>query len=143
MLKNNFIGVALLLLVCVVPVSAQQRILDFLVFKGNNEVGKLRAIKTIEPNRIVCSLYSDVKINAIIEVNVIENIKNVFQNNELLSSTHKRFVNGNLKVDNTLSRKQNVYQKKKKNNSSNLLNITISKCVLSLYFEEPVLVTDV
>lgn len=112
--------------------------LSFLVYKGADQIGKLHIIQLIEPNRITYTLTSDVSIDLIVEFNIEETIKDVFEKGHLQSSVHTRYVNGTLKEKNTLDKVDNGYKLMDRDGSEKHLKQVIKGSVLSLYFVEPI-----
>ncbi|MBA4057023.1 MAG: hypothetical protein C0490_20075, partial [Marivirga sp.] len=53
--------------------------LNFLVYKGADRIGTLRISQQMEPERITYTLVSDVSIDLIVEFNIEETIKDVFE----------------------------------------------------------------
>lgn len=112
--------------------------LNFLVYKGPNQIGTLRISQLVESNRITYTLTSDVSIDLIVEFNIEETIKDVFEKGYLKSSTHTRYVNETLRANNTLVRLDSVYKITDSETAVKYIREKIQVSVLSLYFEEPV-----
>lgn len=112
--------------------------LNFLVFKGADQIGTLAISQLIESNRITYTLTSDVSIDLIVEFNIEETIKDVFEKGYLKSSTHTRYVNETLRASNTLIRLDSVYKITDSDATVKYVKEDIQVSILSLYFDEPI-----
>ncbi len=111
--------------------------LDFVVLKGSERLGTITISQQIDANRITYILRSDVNVDFIFSLNILEKITDVFENGTLSSSTHQRYINGVLKSSNSLSKHGNEYLVVSSNDKVKRLNDYIPTSVLSLYFNEP------
>lgn len=133
-----FLIVVFSLLVPVRASTTEYNTLKFLVFKGADQIGTLDISQLIESSRITYTLTSDVSIDLIVEFNIEETIKDVFEKGYLKSSTHTRYVNETLRANNTLIRLDSVYKITDSDAAVKYIKENIRVSVLSLYFEEPV-----
>ena len=115
------------------------RKLDFVVFKGDDQVGTLTANEKIEGKRTTYSLLSHVTIRLLFTFKIIENINNVFENGHLKSSVHTRHINGSLKTENRIQRiDSNAYTMTDADKTVKHINEAIHNTILELYFKEPI-----
>jgi len=131
----------ILVFISLIPVfgsPTECTILNFLVYKGADPVGTLRVSQLIESERITFILVSDVSIDLIVEFNIEETIKDVFEKGCLQSSNHTRYVNKTLRANNTLVRSERGYKITDSDAVVKHVNEDIRVTVLSLYFDEPV-----
>ncbi len=131
-----------LVLVCLAhlpgrTVAGEYRKLTFLVYKGSEQVGTLHVSELVELSRTTYTLTSDVNIDLIIEFNIEETIKDIFENGRLLSSVHTRYVNETLRANNTANHIDGKYKLVDVDASVKYLKEKIEVTVLSLYFQEP------
>jgi hypothetical protein len=118
------------------PFSSIQK-LTLSVYKGNTKIGVIHTGKQSVNNKTTYYLLSVVKMECIIKQEIKEDITDVFEQGILIRSTQQRFINGDLKLKNTLLKNGNVYELNNAEKATNELVPNIDASVLSIYFAEP------
>ncbi|HTF81726.1 MAG TPA: DUF6134 family protein, partial [Cytophagales bacterium] len=130
-------GFCILLLGSFKETSTRSSHIHFLVKIGNNEVGTLEAIQAIENEKVSYFLHSEVQVGMLFNLKIQEKISDVFERGNLSHSTHTRYINGDLKSNNSALWNGNSYLLKNKNQHQKHLKDSIYASVLSIYFREP------
>lgn len=77
--------------------------IKFTVYYGSNKVGKLNAIMSVSGEQTTCHINSQVNVDILLTVTVVERTSDVFKGGSLVSSHHTRLVNGSKRANNTVS----------------------------------------
>jgi len=120
-------------------VFGESQTLDFVVYKGNDQIGTLSISRIVNDTRTTYSLTSSVTIDMLVDFRIIENITDVFDQGTLTSSRHTRHVNGTLRASNKAERYDHRYKLTNTNAEIRYMEDPIELSILSLYFHEPVM----
>lgn len=116
---------------------------SYSVYHNSKKVGTVTTTKVINDKKITYSLLSDVKIDLIIDISIVEQITDVFESDQLNNSSHSRKINTVEKVNNTASWNGKLYQLAKNGKQGNTITEKIKTTVMSLYYSEPADLTKV
>lgn len=119
------------------PAQAQTAVHRFRVLKGDDPVGELRVEQQVTERQTVFVMKSRATFDFLLTIHVEENITDVFENGSLISSSHQRYVNGDLKVNHEVKRNEKGYRVVDHSDRIRELDDSIQSSVLSLYFKEP------
>lgn len=117
--------------------------IDFTVYIGSDQVGKLSITKHEFGGKIVYHLHSEVGVKLLVGIDIQENIQDVFANGLLQTSEHTRFVNNSQRIKNSLHYTQQQYVLRKNDKTCGYLTSPIRYSITSLYFAEPVMPVQV
>lgn len=109
----------------------------FVVQRGNAKIGELTVTEKKVNEKVTYALTSDVLVQFLFTIQVRESIKDVFEHDRLVHSSHQRYVNGALKIDHILQHNGINYTMVDKDKRTAQLNDPIERSTLSIYFSEP------
>jgi hypothetical protein len=115
----------------------QTRTINFHVERGGERIGTLSVLQKVSKHRTTYTLSSDVEVEFLFNIQVTEKITDVFEDGYLLSSSHQRYVNGVLKVDQSVHRGGVGYLVVDQGDRMKQLEDGIEQSILTLYFQEP------
>lgn len=117
--------------------STSNETTTYSVYHNSKKVGTVTTTKTVSNKKTTYSLLSDVKIDLIIDINIVEQITDVFESDQLNNSNHSRKINTVEKVNNTASWNGKLYQLAKNGKQGTTIAEKIKTTVMSLYYSEP------
>lgn len=115
----------------------ETRKITYDVLRGGDKIGTLSVLQKVSKQRTTYTLSSDVEVEFLFNIQVSEKITDVFEDGYLLTSSHQRYVNGVLKVDQSVQRGGVGYRVVDQGDRMKELEDGIEVSILSLYFQEP------
>lgn len=115
----------------------ETREINYDVLRGGDKIGTLSVLQKVCKQRTTYTLSSDVEVEFLFNIQVSEKITDVFEDGSLLMSSHQRYVNGVLKVDQSVQRGGVGYRVVDQGDRMKELGDGIEVSILSLYFQEP------
>lgn len=109
----------------------------YTVYHNSQKVGTVTTNKTVTNNQTTYSLYSEVNIDMIIDIKIIEQITDVFESERLHTSTHSRKINSVEKANNKATWNGSMYLISKNGKQEKTIKDKINATVMSLYYKEP------
>ncbi len=119
-------------------IHAQEKTLCYAVMHNGEKKGKLMLHQSINGNKVHIKIESEVKARFIFMITVQSIEEAIFQNGILIFSSVYRKVNNNERVNQQLRAQNNSYNITNKNRETNLDVYPIKYSTLSLYYQEPV-----
>ena len=111
----------------------------FDVTLNDNIVGDLTITEKKVDSVISYTLLSNVKVNYLITVKIVERMNEDFDSGILVKSNHTRHINRVKKASNHLIRKNRIYEiYDSVENEATKINSPIGESTLSVYFKEPI-----
>ena len=139
-----YAGLMMLLLLLLPKLSESQNTqLNYSIIQGKNHVGWLSIEKKLNGNRTTLTLTSEVKTRIIVPINVYTKEVSTYESGQLIFSSTSRKTNGNTKLNKQTKLEGANYVVCKNGNRQDLAISFIGINLLSLYFQEPVGVTQV
>lgn len=117
--------------------------LHFVVYVGSDKAGTLSISKNVEGEKVSYHLHSEVHVNLLVGIAVVEDIQDVFVKGFLQTSEHTRFVNRTQRIKNSVSYANQQYRLSTNDKHQGFITSAIRASITSLYFVEPVLLTPV
>ena len=117
--------------------AAQNNTLHYDITRNDKIIGFLKLQKKEDGDKTYLNLVSDVNVNFIINTSIKIKEHSVYQNNNLIYSESKRFVNDNEKVNNKTSLVKGIYYLDKSGFTETLKVPLINYNLLLMYFNEP------
>ena len=144
--KIHFVVVMVIIfLLALMPLlsKSQSLQLKYKVSQGSNDIGWLTIERQTIGNRLTLVLLSEIKIRFVFMINVFTKECSTFDNGKLQNSSVYRKANGTLKVDKQTSLNGGQYEVSEDGGKSVLPITYIGKNLLSLYFQEPIGISQV
>jgi len=117
--------------------AAQNNTLHYDITKNDKIIGFLKLQKKEDGDKTYLNLVSDVNVNFIINTSIKIKEHSVYENNNLIYSESKRFVNDNEKVNNKTFLTKGIYYLDKNGSIETLKVPLINYNLLLMYFNEP------
>ena len=117
--------------------------LKYKVSQGSNDIGWLTIERQTIGNRLTLVLLSEIKTRFVFMIHVITKEYSTFENGKLQNSSVYRKANGTIKVDKQISFNRGLYEVSEDGEKSVLPITYIGKNLLSLYFQEPIGISQV
>lgn len=133
----KLLTIALLLTSHKFPDSNTSSVQNFVVYYKSSKVGTLKTIQTKKDTEVSYHLHSEVKIMMVAEVNIVEDMKDIFKDGKLENSVYRRSINKDEKANNTVVREPAGYVISKDGKKQNVMKGPIDLTVMSLYYQEP------
>lgn len=129
-----------LLIIFLVPMSssAQNFQLNYKIVRNGEDIGWLKLDKNTVGNKSVLLLVSEIKTKVVFPITVFAKESSAFENGKLVYSSQIRKTNGAVKLDKQTKLMENKYEVTTNGEKENLFLPTITKNLLSLYFQEPI-----
>lgn len=123
--------------------NAQDKILSFEVWKNRSHIGNISMTEKINSDSVVYDLSSTITAKAIIKMKITGIEKSVYKNGILVYSSISRELNSNLRVNKKLLLNDGKYDLINKGRISTLPINKITDNLVTLYFNEPVNLSQV
>ncbi|MBU3675646.1 MAG: hypothetical protein FGM54_00460 [Chitinophagaceae bacterium] len=118
--------------------------LHYDVVKDSKKVGYFQIGRAVNPGEVVIRSESTVRVSMLFTIEVIDKMYAVFRNNVLHTATIYRTLNGNVRVNNLTQWQNGKYALSTKDDKNNgAFTQTIRFTTVSLYFDEPLNLTEV
>lgn len=142
---NNFLFCCILAFtVCLTcGLQAQSVILNYKVVQNNNTIGWIKLEKKDSTDAYQLLFSCETKKRILILITIIEKQQSFFRDGIMIQSSVYRKINNDIKVNKLTTYKTNYYEINNKNNLMQLKLNAISYNQLSLYFFEPVNISEV
>lgn len=136
---------SLLVLLFLIPIlsTAQHQQLNYKIVQGGDDIGWLRLEKYIAGNRSNLLLISEIKTRILFLITVSAKELSTYENGKLIYSSQFRKTNGSTKLDKQTRFAANKYEVLENGERINLSIPFIGTNLLSLYFQEPLGITQV
>ncbi len=141
-LKTKFVCITLLFLF-IKSSSAQNQNLSFEVWKNRSHIGNISMTEKIRSDSVVYDLSSEIKTKVILSFNISGIEKTIYKNGLLVYSSVYRKLNSKEKVNKKLLYNEGKYQLINGGRKSTLSFNKIDVNLVTLYFYEPVNISQV
>ena len=133
----------ILLFLLIKSSNAQDKNLSFEVWKNRSHIGNISMTEKFSSDSVVYDLSSKIIAKAIIKINITGIEKSIYKNGTLVYSSVSRKLNSRLKVNKKLFLHDGTYNLINKGRESTLPIDKIKDNLVTLYFNEPVNLSQV
>ncbi|MBD0825274.1 DUF6134 family protein [Aestuariibaculum marinum] len=116
---------------------------SYKIVKNNTTIGFINIEKQVENHITTYSLESHVEVKFLVKVNVSCAEKSIYENGILMYSSVYRKVNGKVKADHKVVRKDDRYILFHNNEEQRLKFEELTRNLITLYFEEPKIIEKI